>query len=147
MPRYMGECGSCGHIGEYYFSSGDRKVCSCHECGDKFNLDGNRRYDLEGLQIQGDTCPGGTSYNYYDEHLGAHVTSRRHRQSLMDAQGLQEYSPDPTMAKTWGEVDYILDAAPKGDKQATAAANEIVKVADRKRKLDAARKAISSVKL
>ena len=134
MPNYVGECGSCGKIGEFYFGSGDRKRCHCPSCGDTFDLDGNRRYDLEGLQIAGDTVAGGANLSgYYDEGLGEYVMGRKHRRRLMDEKGLQEYSPDPEMKKHRDEARYIRENAPAGDPSAAAAARKEYKTAADKR--------------
>lgn len=135
MPTFIAECGSCGLVDEYFFGSHDRKECSCPACGSKFPLDGNRRYDLEGLQISGDTVAGGCNMSsYYDEGLGEYVESRRHRQYLMDKKGLEEYSPDPEMKKHRTEAKYIRANAPAGDPDAMAAARKELKTAADKRR-------------
>lgn len=134
MPSYVGECGSCGKVSEFYFGSGDRKKCSCPECGSRFDLDGNRRYDLEGLQISGDTCSNSHDFSGYDEGLGEYVTSRSHRKRIMDEKGLVEYSPDPTMKHHRDEARYIRANAVPGDPSAAAAVrNEHKAAADKRR--------------
>jgi hypothetical protein len=136
MPTFVLECGSCGHIDEFWFdlSGGDRRA-SCPECGDKFSVDGNRRYDLEGINISGDTVAGGFNFSgYYDEGLGEYVSGRRHRRYLMDKHGLEEYSPDPTYKKYRDEARYIRENAPAGDPDAKAAARKVLKTAADKRR-------------
>ena len=134
MPVYVLECGSCGHIEDYAFGTSDPRVASCRECGTKFNADGNRRYDLEGLNIQGDTCAGGLNYSgYYDEGMGEYVLSRDHRKRLMKEKGLEEYSPDPEYKKHRDEAKYLRKHARPGDPEAAAAARKELKTAASKR--------------
>jgi hypothetical protein len=148
MPTYMGECGNCGGISEYYFGSGDPKRCNCPSCGTKFDLDGNRRYDLEGLQISGDTVAGGANLSgYYDEGLGEYVMGRRHRRRLMDEKGLQEYSPDPEMKKHRDEAKYIRENARPGDPSAAAAARKEYKTAANKRQTRLVEQAFKKAKI
>lgn len=134
MPIYCGECGSCGKVSEFLFGANDPRTCHCPECGDKFELEGHRRWDMERVNISGDTCAGSVNYSgYYDEGLGEYVLSRSHRKLLMDEKGLTEYSPDPEMKKHRDEARYIREHARPGDPSAAAAARKEYKTAADKR--------------
>jgi hypothetical protein len=135
MPTFMLECGTCGEIDEFYFGSSDPRVATCHGCGSKFQADGNRRYDLEGINISGDTVAGGCNYSgYYDAGLGEYVLSKRHRRDLMEQKGLEEYSPDPEMKKHRDEAAYIRRQSRVGDAEALAASRKELKTAADKRR-------------
>lgn len=135
MPTFVLECGTCGAIDDFHFGANDPRRATCHQCGSVFMADGNRRYDLEGINISGDTCAGGCNFaGYYDEGMGEYVTSRSHRKELMRQKGLEEYSPDPELKKHRDEAKYIRSQANPGDTEALAASRRELKTAADKRR-------------
>lgn len=134
MPEFAGEC-ACGKISFFFFGANDPRRCHCPACGDTFDLDGNRRWDLEGIQIQGETCPGGTNYHYFDPHLGRQINGRADRAYEMEKQGLREYTPNPELQKHRQEAEYVYkNAGPKERDAAKAAARKELKTAEVKRR-------------
>lgn len=122
---YIMECG-CGRIGEFEFSMHDpEKRAPCPRCGAMVT---DRRFDLEGVQIQGDTVPGGCTYNYYDDNLGCQIGSKQQRADEMKRQGLQDYAPHPQIAEAQREARYQMkQAAPHEKSAATSAARKTIR--------------------
>jgi len=131
MPIYTLQCKACHSLSEHIMGmlDGHESEIKCPTCGERMNRRDNRAYWAEGIQIQGDTVAGGCSYDYYDENLGVHVRSKQHRKDEMLKQGLREYAPDPEIKKYRDEARYIKSSAPKGDREAGAAARKLAKEA------------------
>jgi len=135
MPLYSLECPQCRQVSEHLMGMDDnRTLIKCTYCAGPMNRNEHRAYYADPVMIIGDTCSGGCNFSgYYDEGLGAYVSSRTHRKNLMAAKGLTEYVPDPMMSAARKEAKYIRANAPENDPAAMHAAKDQSKVAHDKR--------------
>lgn len=127
------EC-TCGvEPDEYFFEAmDDDKLTPCRNCGEILSTKKDRRWDLEGLQIQGDTVSGGVNYDYMDPTLGR-VTSKQDRADKMRAKGLIEYSPNEAIQPHVDNLMYdVSNAAPHEVTEARKHGYGIIKEATKK---------------
>jgi len=123
-------CDGCGFIDEYVFDAlEENKHCPCEKCGDVLYTKQNRIYLNDIPQINGETVSKGMSYNYYDESLDVHITSKQHRKDEMKRKGLTDYHPDPKMKAHRDEARYIRERSKPGDADARAAIQKEYKTA------------------
>jgi len=136
MPLYTLECPECGVLGQHFMEMKDKYLwVHCDKCGEAMNRDENRAYYADVPQIRGDTCAGSCDMsNYFDDGLDTWVESRDHRSRIMAERGLTDYEPLSDMKKARTEGRYIMDHAPKGDKEALTAARKQSKDVDAVRK-------------
>ena len=137
MPIYTLICGNCRQTSEHIMHHDEHRLevkCPC--CGVALTRMQHRAWMIDGpsMQMQGDTVPGGCSYDYWDENLGVRVKSKQHRQDEMTKQGLRDYSPDPEMKAARDEAHYIRQHSGPGDVGVGEAASSVIKEASRKRR-------------
>lgn len=126
---YKLKCPSCLGCDDYNMAMNDvDAVVPCEFCGAEVSRKTCRVWEPT-FQIQGDTVPGGCSYDYWDGNLGVRVKGKRHRQDEMKRQGLREYAPDPEMKKYRDEARYVKSHASAADPDARAAVRAINKEA------------------
>lgn len=135
MALYELECDFCGLRSDHMMGMNDSldNWVECPHCNGQICRRLHRIYDVP--LIQGETVAGGCSYERYDEGLGEYVTSKKHRQELMDRKGLCEYAPDPEMKKHRDEARYIKARSRKNDPDAVAAVQKEYKTASDKRRI------------
>jgi hypothetical protein len=130
---YKLRCPNCLEADDYNLAMDDvDAVVPCEFCG----MDVSRKTDRvwePTFSIQGDTVPGGCSYDYWDGNLGVQVKGKRHRQDEMKRQGLREYAPDPELKAARDEAHYIRTHSRAGETSAKEAASQIVKTASKKK--------------
>lgn len=126
------EC-RCGVVSEFMMSANDIDVeFSCPECGEILTRRNNRVFNVP--IIQGDTVSGGCSYDYYDDALGMHISSRHQRSEEMKKRGLVEYEQNPTIKKIRDENSYVRRNSNPGDPDAAATIRKNHKAADKYRR-------------
>ena len=131
---YKLRCPTCRKADDYHLAMNDvDAVVPCESCGHEVSRRENRVWEPT-FQIQGDTVPGGCSYDYWDGNLGVRVKSKGHRQDEMKRQGLREYAPDPELKKYRDEARYVRTHAPAGDTAAKMAAHRLYREASAVRK-------------
>lgn len=91
------------------------KKLRCPSCGAWMSR------DFSGIAIGGDLP---SRWDHYDEGLGAHVYGKAHRNALMKARGLEEYSPDPSMEAIRQERRYIRKETKGANRREMAEAGE-----------------------
>ena len=130
MALFTLSCDGCGFIDEYIFDAREEnKQCPCVECGDTLSTKTHRLYLCDIPQITGDTVSKGMNWNYYDESLGEHITSKQQRADVMKKKGLTEYDPDPAMKAHRDEARYIRERSAPSDADARAAIRKEYKTA------------------
>ena len=138
MPFYDLQCPDCTMTSEHFMGMDDKWVLvKCPHCGHGMTRGDHKKYAGMVVQIQGDTVAGGCNYNYYDENLECQITSKQHRQDVMEKQGVRDYSPDPVMKKHRDEQKYIRENSKPGDVDAAKAIGREKKAAITKRRLAA----------
>jgi hypothetical protein len=126
-------CPKCHKADEHCLSMHDVNVSvPCEFCGAEVSRKVDRVWEPT-FSIQGDTVPGGCSYDYIDGNLGVRVKSKRHRQDEMKRQGLREYAPDPELKAARDEAHYIRTHAGPNDLGAPAAAKLVTTQASKKK--------------
>jgi DNA-directed RNA polymerase subunit RPC12/RpoP len=150
MPIYTLICHDCSKTSEHIMHSDEHWAeVKCPTCGVALTRGNNRAWMIDGpsMQLQGDTVPGGCSYNYWDENLGVRVTSKQHRKTEMLKQGLQEYTPDPEFKPYRDEAAYVRKHAPKGDTEAGQKLVDLNRQVNAKRRRKQIDKVFDSAKL
>ena len=146
MPLYDLTCPTCEMDSEHLMGMNDNLVLiKCPGCGEKMTRQKHKKYAGMKIQIQGDTVAGGCTYDYYDENLECHITSKQHRQREMDRQGLQEYTPDPVQKAHRDEQAYVKRNSSPGDADAAKAIRREKKAAIKKRQRAAVDRAFDKV--
>ncbi len=77
-PLYSYACDTCGDAKDEFHSIADRN--NCPECG---LCKKTMTKVISGYSVIGDM-------DYYDENLGVHIHSRKHRERVMKEQGVTE---------------------------------------------------------
>jgi len=130
---YKLQCPKCGKQDEYHLAMCDSgAVVTCDNCSSAVYRSLHRVYEPT-FSIQGDTVPGGCSYDYWDGNLGVRVKSKAHRADEMKRQGLREYAPDPELKVARDEAEYIRTHSAPVDSGWKEAANGVVKAASKKK--------------
>jgi len=150
MPIYTLICGNCSQYSEHVMNSDQHMhEVKCPVCGVALTRMANRAWMVDGpsMQMQGDTVPGGCSYDYWDPNLGVRVRSKQHRKDEMLKQGLSEYSPDPEFKAIRDEASYIKAHSAPGEADAAVAQRQLAKTATAKRREKQIRKTFEDAKL
>ena len=135
MPLYSLQCPDCLEVAEHFMGMDDNSLLvKCPECGRGLTRELNRHYMSDLPSIQGDTVAGGYSWNYYDENLGCHIKSKRHRDEEMKRRDLSEWVPDPIYKKYSEESSYIKRNSAPGDADAAVALRESKQTAGTERR-------------
>jgi len=123
---YKLRCPTCRKAQDHNLAMNDvNAVVPCEFCQAEVSRKLDRVWEPT-FSIQGDTVPGGCSYDYVDGNLGVRVKSKRHRLDEMKRQGLREYAPDPESKAARDEAQYIRTHAGPSDLGAPAAAKKVV---------------------
>ena len=91
MPIYDYECSKCGPVNDVFAGVNDHQ--KIHDCGGVMHRVLHSRYAIS----FGGIPPAG----YYDETLGAHITTKRQRERLMAEQGVTEKGATPKNEMAW----------------------------------------------
>lgn len=145
MPIYTLRC-DCGHEEEYHMAANDVALAvECEACGAQITRKTHRAWDRERLQIHGDTVAGGPLRgSYFDDGLGVYVTSEHQRKDEMKRQGKTEWEPPQAEKEMLSEIRYIRKNSDMStDTAAVKAAREVGIAADKKRKRQAIKAAVT----
>lgn len=131
---YKLRCPSCLGCDDYNMAMNDVDlVVPCEFCGADVSRKTCRVWEPT-FQIQGDTVPGGCSYDYWDGNLGVRVKGKRHRQDEMKRQGLREYAPDPELKAARDEANYIRSHSGPTDLGVSKVTKDIITTATKKKR-------------
>lgn len=123
IDRRVGKqvCGfrcDCGRRDEAEFGPDDLKTLTCR-CG------ATMYRDYSGIAITGDLP---SKWTYHDQTLGVDITSKTHRQRVMESRGLVEYHRDQDMAPFMEEIDYTKKTRGKSVSERKAASRRIKEI-------------------